>query len=287
MAQLLKALTVAVGALLLLAPAGLAQPGKHRAKPAAEATGTATSTASGTGSIASATATCPKGTLAVAGGFEAPSSSEVLGLVYESVKTGPRTWRASAQLLDIGNPSSLTLEVSVYCKRKFFSARTRRVNSSTDGTPHLGPLVRASCRRSQVAVAGGFSMAPPLHDQMVTALVLDSRRDGPQAWNTFLATGGGGSGAAATEVYCARKQRELAESVAGSAPSAGSFETLTATANCGGDKRPTSGGFAQPQSDVNSFIIVFQSERVGDGWKVSGLHSGMEPPVTLNALAYC
>lgn len=291
MAIFSKALAVAVAASLLLAPAGLAHKagkGKKASKPpAAESTVTATGQGSGMGTIVSATANCPRNMRAVSGGFQAPASIDVIPVVFESVRTASRSWRASAQLLDLGAPSNVTLQTTVYCKHKFFAGKTSRVTSPTDGDPHLGPLVGASCRRSQIAVSGGFTMAAPLTDGAVTALVLDSRRDGAQAWNTWLATGSGGTGAASTEVYCARHQRELTDAVASSPASSTDFETLTATARCAGGKQPTSGGFSQPQSDLSSFVIVTESRRVGDGWKVSGLHSGTDPAVTLNALAYC
>jgi hypothetical protein len=288
MAAIRRALVIAAGVSLLLAPAGFANKPKKPVKPSGgERTVTATAHGAGNGAIVSATASCPKGMRAVAGGFNAPSSVEVLGLVFESVRTASRSWRASAQLLDIGATSGLTLEATAYCKRKFFAGKTRRVTAATDGEPHVGPLVGASCRRSQIAVSGGFTMPAPLFGQAVTALVLDSRRDGAQAWNTWLATGAGGTGSAATEVYCARRQRELSEAVATSAASFTFFESLSATARCAGGNEPTSGGFSQPQSDTNSFLFVYESRRVGGGWKVSGMHSGAEPAVTLNALAYC
>jgi hypothetical protein len=51
------------------------------------------------------------------GRFDAPSSGDLVGLVYESVKVEQRAWRASVQLLDPGDPSALDLTTYVYCRK--------------------------------------------------------------------------------------------------------------------------------------------------------------------------
>jgi hypothetical protein len=60
-----------------------------------------------------------------------------------------------------------------------------------------------------------------------------------------------------------------------------------ASAACATPGSPLAGGFAQPDSNVNSFFFVDESRRVDNGWQVSGLHSGAAPAVSLNAFAYC
>lgn len=61
----------------------------------------------------------------------------------------------------------------------------------------------------------------------------------------------------------------------------------TATAACPTGLTPAAGGFAQPASSLGSFFIVYSSRRVGDSWQVSGLRSGTDPGVPLEAAGYC
>jgi hypothetical protein len=248
---------------------------------------TATGSATGREAIATATATCPKGTKVAGGGFAAPSSIAVVGLVYESVKVGQRSWRASAQLLDLGAPSTLTLTTYVYCRAHFPHTDRRSSTLPTSGTPQVGPTGSATCRRAAEAVAGGFTMPPPLQSSMVSSIFFDSMRSANNAWDARVVTGPAGPSNFTSEVYCSRKIPAPVQASASSAPNATDFTISTASASCEDGLAPAAGGFSQPDSGLASFLIVFESRRVGANWQVSGLHTGNSPAVTLNSFAYC
>lgn len=247
----------------------------------------ATAEASGDGSTASATASCPAGTKAAGGGFDAPSSPDATGLVYESVKVRQRGWRASVQLLDPGDPSTLTLTTYVYCRAHLPATRSSGTTVPTNGQLQMGPTASASCPRDEVAIAGGFHMPPPLIPPTVTDLFFDSLRSGTSGWDARVVTGPAGPSSVTSEAYCAKRGPAPVEADGSSDPTGLDSTANTATASCPAGTSPAAGGFAQPDSGPVSFFFVYSSRRLGDSWQVTGLHSGGEPAVSLNAAAYC
>ena len=157
----------------------------------------------------------------------------------------------------------------------------------TTGEVQLGPTASAACPRDAVAVAGGFDMPPPLVSPTVTELFFDSLRSSDSSWDARVATGPAGPSSLSSEAYCARSMSAPVEADGASAPNGLDSTRSTATATCPAGLSPAAGGFAQPESGVVSFFFVDSSRRVGDSWQVSGLHSGNEPAVPLDAAAYC
>ncbi len=249
--------------------------------------GSSTAQASGDGSTATATATCPHGTRAAGGGFDAPSSSDVVALVYESVKVGQHGWRSSVQLLDPGDPSTLTLTTYAYCRKHFPVTRSTARTVPTSGEVQIGPTASATCPNGEIATAGGFHMPAPLVSPTVTDLFFDSLRSGDSGWDARVVTGPAGPSSVTSEAYCARRGAVPVEADGSSAPNGLDSVSSTATAACPGGLSPAAGGFSQPDSAVISFFFVYSSRRVGDTWQVSGLHTGSEPAVALNAAGYC
>jgi hypothetical protein len=247
----------------------------------------ATAQATGDGSTATATATCPPGTKAAGGGFDAPSSGDVVGLVYESVKVRQRAWRASVQLLDPGDPSTLTLTTYAYCRAHFPVTRSTAETVPTNGQVQIGPTASATCPSGQIAMAGGFHMPAPLVFPTVTDLFFDSLRSGDSGWDARVVTGPAGPSDVTSEAYCARRGTAPIEANGSSAPNGLDSVSSTATAACPAGLSPAVGGFAQPDSAIVSFFFVYSSRRVGDSWQVSGLHTGSEPAVALDAAGYC
>ena len=279
----------ALAAVLVLSAAAVqaagAKPSPHGQGALVEASATAQAT--GNGSTATATASCPHGTRAAGGGFDAPSSNDVVGLVYESVKVRQRAWRASVQLLDPGDPSTVTLTTYVYCRKHFPVTRASAETVPTDGQVQIGPTASASCPAGQIATAGGFHMPAPLVSPTVTDLFFDSLRSGDSGWDARVVTGPAGPSTVTSEAYCARRGTVPVEANGSSAPNGLDSVSSTATATCPAGLSPAAGGFAQPDSAVVSFFFVYSSKRVGDTWQVSGLHTGSEPAVALDAAGYC
>jgi hypothetical protein len=261
--------------------------GHDQQKPPKAGVGIATASATGPGAIASATATCPRGSRAIGGGFRAPSSIAVIGVPFESVKVGQRSWRASMQLLDIGSPSTLALTVQVNCRAKAPSTRTASATVPTDGSSKVGPTATAACPGNRRVVAGGFTMPPPLINLMATSLVFDSHRAGARAWTTRVATGAAAPSTITTEAYCTTRRESFDERSSVSAPNAEEFGLSSALASCNQPPVPFAGGFSQPASDIDSFLVISESISAAGGWQASGIHSGTDPAVTLSAHVYC
>ena len=281
------AVLAGMAALVQAASATPANPHGHSGSAAAVTVSSATAQATGDGSMATAAATCPGGTKATGGGFDAPSSAEVVGLVYESVKVQQHAWRASVQLFDPGDPSTLTLTTHVYCRSGSPATKASAETVPTIGELQVGPSASASCPRGEAAVAGGFHMPPPLVGPTVTDLFFDSIRSGDSGWDARVVTGPAGPSSVTSEAYCTKAIAPPAEVTASSRPSGLDFERVTAAATCPAGLAPLAGGFAQPDSGPISFFFVDSSKLVGESWQVSGLHSGGEPAVALTSSAYC
>jgi len=247
----------------------------------------ATAEATGDGSTATATATCPGGTKAAGGGFDAPSSAEVTGLVYESVKVNQHAWRASVQLFDPGDPSTLTLTTYVYCRAHLPATKTSAETVPTSGELQIGPTATAGCPGDEIAMAGGFHMPPPLIAPTVTDLFFDSLRSGLSGWDARVVTGPAGPSTITSEAYCSRRDTPPEEVRSVGDPVGLDSVTSTVAATCPPGLTPAAGGFAQPDSVAISFFFVSSSRRLGDSWQMSGLHSGGAPAVALTAAAYC
>jgi hypothetical protein len=290
MTRMVGTLAAVLVAMAALAQAAPAKRFAHRAAPTTSgdvAVGMGTAQATGDGSTASATATCPQGTKAAGGGFDAPSSAEAIALVYESVKVGHTSWRASVQLFDPGEPNTVTLTTFVYCRAHFPNTKTSTDTVPTSGELQVGPTASARCPKDEAATAGGFHMPPPLGEVSVTDLFFDSLRSGGSEWDARVATGPAGPSTVTSEVYCSKAVAPPTEVQAQSPPVAANGELGVATAACPAGTSAAAGGFAQPQSNVDSFFFLYSSMRVGDGWQVSGLHSGGDPAVALTGASYC
>jgi hypothetical protein len=255
--------------------------------PSAVEEASASSQVSGDGSTTSATATCPGGTKVAGGGFDAPSSPDVIALVYESVRVSHHAWRSSVQLFDPGTPNTLTLTTYVYCRRHVPETRTSASTVPTDGQLGVGPTASAVCPSGEQALAGGFAMPPPFVHPTVAALIFDSARDGVSGWDARVVTGPAKPGSLTSEVYCSDKVVAPVEADGVSAPNESDSTRTTVAARCPAGLSPAIGGFSQPDSDPSSLFFVDSSKRVGDSWQVSGLHVGSDPAVTLDAFAYC
>jgi hypothetical protein len=288
MTRMLAALVAVLAVMAAAIPSASATPAGGPGKgSAAVEVASASAQASGDGSTATATATCPHGTKAAGGGFDAPSSADVVGLVYESVKVGHSAWRASIQLFDPADPSTVTLTTYVYCRAHFPNTKTSSETVPTSGELQVGPTASASCPRDETAVGGGFHMPPPLGGVSVTDLFFDSLRSGVWGWNARVVTGPAGPSNITSEAYCSKAAATPTEALDTSARSGLDSESVSATASCPEGLTPAAGGFAQPDSSPLSFFFLYASKQVGDSWQVSGLHSGSEPAVALTGAAYC
>jgi hypothetical protein len=284
------ATTVVAGVFL----AGLAIPAGAGA--AKLKTRSATSVGSGNQAPVSATATCPKGTRAVGGGFSflplftnGQDGAPILG---ESRKVGQRQWLATAFISDPGAPGgSVTVIAYVNCREGAPKTREVATAQSFPSATAQGLATTAACPGNRKATAGGFAFSNVVTpNASFYGDVTDSFRVGESAWTSLIETNAGGpSFTISTFAYCA-KGRAPAE-VSGESPPTGIAAPIAAqTGTCSKRKRPGAGGFQQtlsplaPPPSVHT-TYVHESLRIGKSWRSSGFHVGASS--TLTALGYC
>jgi hypothetical protein len=286
---------VAVAGLLAIAsPVTAGALAKKKAKKPG-AVSTRSSTASGTGpsALVTATATCPKGTKAVGGGFLiSPPNPGLgfLGLVYESQKVGQGSWRVSAQNLNVGPPQLLTVTADAYCRKGVPSTTTVSATISQPATSQTGPPAVAACTGKSKAVAGGFVSTPPIVGPGATHIMTDSLRTGSKTWLAQALSGPGAPNTVTSHAYCAKGK--LPAAVASTSPPNSTPDAIsTATATCKGKKKKLlMGGFSEGNvsSAPNSYLLPTESRRLPpNSWRATGYKVGNASGVTLTSSAYC
>jgi hypothetical protein len=290
----------AIGVLAVLAlPAAAAAVKKPGTTPKVK-TRTSTSTAAGNGAIVSTTALCPAKHRAVGGGFEgtAPTAG-AQGLVYESVKSGQRGWRVSAQILDQMAPiDSVALTAYVYCRKPVVKAAKTHGGASTPKTKtssvtlaapavnQTGPTAQAICGGARNAMAGGFATSPPVVGASARPILLDSLRSGSSSWQTLVLSGATHAGSVTSHAYCAKKVKAPSIHLAVGPSTVAPFGVSVATADCPPKKHAVHGGFRQTGATPNNLMVIFESRAAANGWRVSGSHLGAASS-SVESSAYC
>ena len=130
-----------------------------------------------------ATAVCPRGTRAIAGGF-ATSFDAGMGtgnIVYSSHRVRQRKWRTEAVGSDAESSPPTPLTSIAYC------GHAPRLTTSSDtgevGTSTPTATVAPTCPRGKRAVSGGFETTAQSFDEGFTASrPAKSRLTGPRTW---------------------------------------------------------------------------------------------------------
>jgi hypothetical protein len=159
------------------------------------------------GQFDTATATCPKGTKVLSGGFRAdpivPGGGDTPVLrVSESRKAGNRAWEASA--FSNGNvPGDLT--AYAYCRHGKRLKTKQTSTTLTQKTPDMDfKDIEARCKRNQRTVSGGFS-SPEVAAE-TTPRFISSRKLGKRGWGVAAFIGGTGATIDfTTYAYCEKK----------------------------------------------------------------------------------
>lgn len=282
---------VVLTALAALAPAAVATApavAKTKKKAPAVVTRSATGSATANGAIATATAVCPKKMRALGGGYSATPNNPALpffSLVYESQKAGQNSWKASAQQFS-ASPQVTTITSFVYCRKGAPKTSTASATVTDPGTAqHFGPPAVASCTGKKKAMAGGFAISPPLAPAGIMNAVTDSFRASAKSWQVDAFHNTLGAHTLVAQAYCAEGKVPAAVTVLGPTVTAGGTPS-TVVAPCAGKKSPVMGGFVMPAKSSTSLFIGYESERVGNGWQVTGTKNG-SLPVALGSIAYC
>jgi hypothetical protein len=250
---------------------------------------TATSSATGAFNVATATATCPAGKKAVAGGYATspPNIPNHWLNVYESQRVGQTSWRVSG-VEYFPAPATDFLVAYVYCEA--LRAKVKAATASLPLTPtlHDTSSVLALCPAGTKALSGGF--VTPASNAVDASYVSRSTAAGSAGWvvdTTNL------NGTAARTVfgfvYCAkvRKPKQQSADIAVLGPT-NAIRTASTPA-C--PKRTTArgGGFATstPVGGLQATALVYETRRVGASWISSASASSNSTSSTLVSTALC
>ena len=155
----------------------------------------------------SATAVCPAGTRALGGVFEEEQPAfnhpeNVGGLITESRKASPTSWRVSARYVGtLPNVAVQVVSIVTCSKRAPKTDPVQATAMSLGGGPASGPSADATCPSGRKAFAGGFSLGPVVSAPFESPVITASRRVGPTTWRASAAEGAGSS--VTSIVYCA------------------------------------------------------------------------------------
>jgi hypothetical protein len=243
-----------------------------------------TITAHGNGS---ATAKCPHGSEAVAGGFSAPGFDPRFNgrsiLSFTSKRTGNRRWKTQGHNFSSTNPQSGKLISYAYCNTHEPDLKVRsksRVLSAFDPGS-----ATAKCPRGSEAVSGGWT-SPDAAGGGKAVFAVASQRIRERKWKVFAYNNDQTSSQRLVAfAYCDKHEPGLnAESNDVKVPSG---KKRSVTAHCRHGRKAVSGGFSA-RVDTNAdgpFPFVSKRTKGGD-WKASavGNGSGRHP---FKVFAYC
>jgi hypothetical protein len=299
-----RIVTLAVALPIALAPAAASAATKEVAPP----TGTgpvkaaqATKFVSGPpATIGSATATCPKGTQVVSGGWNIPGASKTAYMaIHESVKAGKRAWRVTGVLGGTTPTVKATLIAYAYCrtgvalKQRSTTGQIPLINNDFNGGTTNGP-----CPKGTSVVSGGFSIPP--QTPSTAGFVHQSSRQNARTWSVTVTAATVDATPAipvAVTAYCgAGKPPPTKKTTVNAPPAPQTSATVPITANS--PKCPVAmlgGGFRSPSvlytpPAVSLVPIVVEARRPGKKgpFRSSILYAGnATDTTTLTSTGYC
>jgi hypothetical protein len=272
-----------LAALMALVAAGPAL----AAKPLKLKQAAASASVVGSFNIASATATCPKATQAVAGGYvtSVPNIPNHWLNVHESQRIGTRQWRVSG-VEYFPAPAADSLVAFVYCEALAAKVKAAAATIPLTTTPHGTTSVLALCPSGHTVVSGGFlgPAANPANSAYISRSTL-----GLNGWVVDATNLMGAPGAVTAFAYCAKvgkvRQRSANAAVVGPA---NSVRTATTPA-CPKPTAARGGGFATstPVGGLQATALVYESRRAGASWTSAATASGNTTSRTLVSTALC
>ena len=300
-------MTLVAALLPLLLGAAAADAKKKKKKPASPPVTvvSATGSTSADNEPVTVTAACPSGLLAVGGGFDSPvlfsgSAPTDVNLVYESRRTGQRSWQVSAVRENSGGPGpSLPTIAYADCRSSKLSSKkpgkkasaakkkaekklrvTELSGSATSAaTPGSQVTANASCPTGTKALGGGFSSspAPNLGSGSVSYPIFwASYRTSSSDWLSAMTEAGGVATTVTSYAYCATglKISETSGTVTLPASGGTTFGSATATSpSCPKRRSQLGGGFNSTPATVGSPIALQESSKpVGRNWQFSAIN---------------
>jgi hypothetical protein len=237
------------------------------------------------GASRGATAKCPQGSEAVAGGFAAPGFDPTYDgrsiLDFTSKRVGDRRWKTRGHnFSENGTPGKLISFAYCDTEQPGLSFRSEIV-SLPAGSPGSAT---AKCPHGTEAVSGGFR-SPDAGGGERQVFGVASKRVGDREWKVFAYNNDDGHRQRLVAfAECDRHQpglRTESKSV-----KVRLVRKRSATANCGHGHKAFSGGFGARVNGNGSGPFPFKSKRTKRGWRAAAVGSGAGAhPFTV--FAYC
>ena len=258
----------------------------------ASATG---NTASATGEVSTAVASCPKGKVALGGGFSAPwDPASALG-VFESYRSGTRSWTVSA----FRSAGSGAASAFVYCRKATKAVTDASASATVPSGSGETAGASATCPSGSRLISGGFqsSRGP---DTVALAFALVNMSTGPGTWSISDVNNSVGAQTITAHAYClagiksprilnATNSPTLAQGVIGSTNS----PSCPAPKRKGKKKKKpakllSGGGYAGPLPPAAPAGIATESHTAGRSWLTSTANiTGPNAPLAITSQAIC
>lgn len=280
---------------------------KKKAKVPPVVTATATASTSTDGQLVSPTAVCPKGTVALGGGYSGGTSEEGgmvtdLYVVYESRRASESSWQVGAAREDSGasgNPVDLT--ATVFCQspklgkaKKASVAKKRKKMLAVSEVSATGPGAANAAQSSATVtcpagtlISGGFRVSPPATTSSPLAfpVVYANYASSPTAWTASETTSGPTALAITSYADCAKTKAPLSATGSGGV-SPGATGSATSS-SCPKGHPLFGGGFNNTTPAASGPVETpYESTGAAGGWRVSAYNiAGVS--ASLQAIAYC
>lgn len=251
-------------------------------KPGKLQTATATSFTTVDDQAVTATATCPKGTTVVGGGYttgvDPPGSLSDIHIVTESRRAGKTAWIVGAFRIDGGAVGpSLPVTAEAYCRKNAGKiSEASDTKAAATSTSFLGGA--AGCPLGRAAVGGGFKVVPPSTTSL-SFLLLESRPIGSVGWSTQGLGATPGPNSVTAYAYCRKGSTKVAtRTVSAALPSTSGPIVTASTPKCPAKLFPFAGGFQGPPFFSGAPLPgVIESRRSGGAWTVSAVNFSANP----------
>jgi hypothetical protein len=226
---------------------------------------------------AKASAKCPRGSEAVAGGFDVPgvnSTIEATVFHFGSKRGGGRKWKTQSH--NFGGPDR-NMKSIAYCDTHQPNLSVESKSKSLD--PGNGS-VTASCPRGSEAISGGWATKG---DSL--QLAFESRRKGERKWKVS-ALNFGDTGPLVAFVYCDNHGPNL--KTASDSVNVPARDLGSAKANCRQGEKAYSGGYKGQSPAPLDGPFAFVSKRTGGGdWKAKAFGNQDTGSLKFKVYAYC
>ncbi len=247
------------------------------------------------GQLVSATATCPKGRKAAGGGFTAEAAIDTgvsatdFIVVYESRRSGPRSWVVSGGRQDTGNPGPrLDMTALVNCRPKPFKIWEVSASTGIAGLNAATGSATAPCPAGKQAAAGGFSVTPPsLSGPLNFVLIYESFASAGAKWTSSGFNSGGATKKLTSYSYCKGPPTPHLRSATSAIPPGAVLPPSAAvTPTCQGKVKAAGGGFQAPPNSVTAPVIT-ESQRVGHTWRAAAINLSPTLSGSITSFGYC